>query len=156
MNFTFSENLPKFLASPGIEGVKLTPYLDSVKIPTIGIGTTVYPNGTKVSMSDSPITLEQAYEYCLDHLNKHTLPYLNDNITVELNQNQVDAIGSLVYNIGGGGFKSSSVLKSINNSAPIEEIAINWKKWNKAGGHILNGLVNRRIKELELYKTPIS
>jgi len=153
MNFTFSENLPKFLASPSIEGVVLHPYKDSVGIPTIGIGTTVYPNGTKVTMTDANITVQQAYDFCLDHLNHNVLPTLNRVVTVDQNQNQVDAIGSLVYNIGVGGFVDSTVLRKINESAPIEEIETSWKMWNKAGGHVVQGLVNRRNKELELYNT---
>lgn len=151
MNFNFSQNLPRFLSTSGIEGVILHPYKDSVGIPTIGIGTTVYPNGTKVTMSDPSIILEQAFEYCLDHLNKNVLPYLNNHITVSQNQNQIDAIGSLVYNIGAGGFIKSSVLTSINNSSPIEIIHNNWKKWNIAGGKISNGLVNRREAEFKMY-----
>lgn len=155
MNFTFSDNLPKFLASPGIEGVVLHPYKDSVGIPTIGIGTIVYPNGTKVTMNDPAITIEQAYKYCLDHLNKKVLPILNQYITVDQNQNQVDAIGSLVYNIGTGGFISSTILKKINSQSPIQEIEATWKMWNKAGSKISQGLINRRNKELELYKTTV-
>lgn len=153
MNFKFSKKLAEFLASPGIEGVVLKPYLDSVKIPTIGIGTTVYPNGKKVTMNDPAITLEQAYEYCLDHLNKIALPVLNKVVTVPLNQNQVDALGSLIYNIGTGGFSTSSVLKSINAREPIGTIQANWAKWNKAGGKVLNGLVNRRKEEFKLYNS---
>lgn len=153
MNFTFSDELAKFLASPSIEGVVLHPYLDSVKIPTIGIGTTVYPNGVKVTMKDSAITLQQAYDYCLQHLNKIVLPTLNQVVIVPLNQNQVNALGSLIYNIGTGGFSSSSVLKSINNQSPIETVHANWVKWNKAGGQVINGLVSRREAEFKLFNS---
>ena len=151
MEIKFSNKLAEFLAKPGIEGVVLKPYLDSVKVPTIGIGTTVYPNGKKVTMQDPPITLEQAYEFCLDHLNKIVLPVLKKVLTVEQTQNQIDALGSLAYNIGTGAFTSSSVLKSINTQEPIETIKANWAKWNKAGGKVLNGLVNRRAAEIKLY-----
>lgn len=153
MNFKFSKELPEFLASPNIEGVVLHPYLDSVKIPTIGIGTIVYPNGKKVTMSDPNITLDQAYDFCLDHLNKIVLPVLNKLIIVPLNQNQINALGSLIYNIGTGAFLTSSVLKSINTKESLGNIEINWKKWNKAGGKELAGLVNRRIKEFKLYNS---
>ena len=151
MNFKFSKKLAEFLAKPGIEGVVLKPYLDSVNVPTIGIGTTVYPNGKKVTMKDAPISLEQAYEFCLDHLNKIVLPVLNKVITISLNQNQIDALGSLAYNIGTGGFSSSSVVKSINNKESLDNIHTNWAKWNKAGGKILKGLVNRREEEFKYY-----
>lgn len=151
MNFSFTKKLAEFLATPGIEGVVLHPYLDSVKVPTIGIGTTVYPNGVKVTMQDPHITLEQAYEYCLDHLNKIVLPVLNKLITVSQTQDQIEALGSLAYNIGTGAFLASSVLKSINAGDSLETIHTNWAKWNKAEGKVLNGLVTRREAEFKYY-----
>lgn len=153
MNFKFSDNLAKFLARNGIEGVVLHPYKDSVGIPTIGIGTTVYPNGNKVTMSDPAITLEQAYAYCTDHLTKNVLPYINNHVTVNLNQNQVDALGSLTYNIGAGGFVKSTVLTRINNGSTKELIADAWRMWNKAGGKVSDGLVYRREQELKLFNS---
>lgn len=156
MNFKFSNKLAEFLARPGIEGVVLHPYLDSVQIPTIGIGTIFYPDGRKVTMKDPSITIEQAYEYCLAHLNKIVLPKLNDIVTVSLNQNQIDALGSLAYNIGTGqnGLAGSSVLRSINNGDSSDIIHTNWCKWNKAGGKILKGLVTRREEEFKYYTSP--
>lgn len=153
MNFSFSDNLPKFLASPSIENVVLHPYKDVANISTIGIGTTVYPNGTKVTMNDDNITLEDAYNYCLDHLNKNVLPYLNNHVTVNLNQNQVDALGSLIYNIGANAFIKSTVLTRINNNSNSDNIADAWRMWDKAGGKTINGLLNRRNKEIEFFNS---
>ena len=45
------------------EGLKLKPYLCSAGVPTIGIGSTIYPDGTRVTMLDKEITEEQANEY---------------------------------------------------------------------------------------------
>ena len=86
------------------EGCKLKPYLDSVKVPTIGYGTIEYPNGRKVTMQDEPITQEQADEYLLYHLNKYELPDFLQHITVDLTQKQLDSIACLCYNIGDNGF----------------------------------------------------
>ena len=84
------------------------------------------------------------------------LPDFKKNITVQLEQHQVDALACLVYNIGNGGFKSSSVLKDINKNITsgtvIEE---HWNAWNKAGGKVLQGLVNRRKKEYEYFSKGI-
>jgi len=44
------------------EGISLKPYLCPAKIPTIGVGATMYENGTKVKLTDKPITKERAYE----------------------------------------------------------------------------------------------
>jgi lysozyme len=42
------------------EGCILHPYLDSVRIPTIGVGNTYYVGGRRVTMQDPPITQEYA------------------------------------------------------------------------------------------------
>ncbi len=149
MNFIFGQSTVNLIAQ--FEGLKLQPYLDSVKIPTIGYGTTVYPNGTKVNIHDVEITKQQALDYLLDHLNKNVLPYMNNHITVEQNQNQVDALASLIYNIGAGAFIKSSVLTAINNQSSIDNIKAHWLVWNKGGGQVLQGLVNRRLKEFNTY-----
>lgn len=143
-----SDNGLKFIAQ--MEGIRLKPYLDSAKIPTIGIGTITYPNGKKVTMQDAPITEAQALEYLKDHITKFVLPCLS-KVTVSLTQNQVDAIVSFIYNLGCGNFSSSTLLKKINGKAPLAEIKENLLKWNRAAGKEIPGLTNRRIKEFELY-----
>ena len=44
------------------EGLSLKPYLCSAKVPTIGYGSTFYENGTKVKLTDAPITKQRADE----------------------------------------------------------------------------------------------
>jgi len=39
-------------------------------VPTIGHGTTVYPDGTRVKMGDPPITRQQAEAFVYDHVSK--------------------------------------------------------------------------------------
>lgn len=133
------------------EGVKLVAYLDSANIPTIGFGTTVYPDGTKVKMGDK-ITKKEAEEYLYDHINKHVIPYIDKLVKVPLKQNEVDALVSLIYNIGATNFKNSTLLKKINSRQSKAAIELSWKAWNKAGGKTLRGLVNRRLAEINLYK----
>jgi len=57
---------------------------------------------------------------------------------------------SLTFNIGGGAFLSSSLLKSINEGN-FPQIEHNFKLWVYAGGERLQGLVNRREDEWEMY-----
>jgi lysozyme len=137
------------------EGFKSKPYLDSVKIPTIGYGTTFYENGTKVTMNDAPITEARAKEILLHYLNDHILPDFKQHITVELEQHQIDALCCLVYNIGDGGFDKSSVLKDIDNHIMNGVLEEHWKAWDKAGGKVLQGLLNRRIKEYHYFQTGV-
>lgn len=140
------------------EGIRLNAYLDQVKVPTIGFGTTMYDNGEKVKLGDT-ITSERALEllqWAVDTKANRIAPL----VKVELNQNQIDAILSLTYNIGVGGFASSTVLRLINKNPNNELIGDAFLLWDQ--GHIngevvvLPGLRARRIKEADYYFKPIS
>lgn len=70
------------------------------------------------------------------------------NISVELSQNQFDALVSYAYNTGG----SSTLYRLINTKAPKAEIK-NWieEHYITANGKRLNGLIRRRKAESDLY-----
>lgn len=141
------------------EGLRLKPYLCSAKIPTIGIGTTIYPNGKKVSMKDSPITKEQAYEYLRNDISKFEkeLNYLLG--TTKVNQNQFDSLLSFGYNLGmdvdadniAEGLGDSTLFKKVKKNPNDQTIKAEFLKWNKAGGVVVKGLTIRRQKEADLY-----
>ena len=133
------------------EGLKLCPYLDSVKIPTIGIGSTFYEDGRKVTMQDKCLTESQAMNLAMYTINKIFLPGVLKALKVPQTQNQIDALVNLVYNIGVGAFSTSTVLKRINAKASKDQIAAAWRMWNKAGGKVIQGLANRREREINLY-----
>lgn len=133
------------------EGFKECPYLDSVKVPTIGVGSTFYENGNKVTMKDKCISKDRAIELAMYTINKIFLPGVLKAVTVPLNQNQVDALTNLAYNIGVGALSTSTLIKKINAKGTKEEISKAWRMWNKAGGKVLQGLVNRREREINLY-----
>lgn len=132
------------------EGLKLKPYLCSASVPTIGYGTTIYPNGKKVSLSDSLITEAQAEEYLANDLiyfEKQVDAFTTDAV----NQNQFDALVSFAYNCGIGNLKSSTLLRKVNANPNDPSIATEFSKWTRAAGKIVQGLVNRRQKEQEHY-----
>lgn len=136
-----------FIASE--EGLVLHPYRDSVGIPTIGIGCTYYEDGSRVKMTDPPITKERAYSlfrHILDHFERTVWSVTRDDI----NQHQFDALVSLCYNIGTVGFKSSTVLKRVNENPEDPKIADAFKMWRNAGGQ-KGILLARRKREVELY-----
>lgn len=68
-----------------------------------------------------------------------------------LNQNQRDAVVSLVYNIGIGNFERSTLLKKMRRNVFDKSIADEFRKWNKSGGKVLAGLVKRREWEAKWY-----
>lgn len=129
------------------EGCKLKAYQDVVGIWTIGYGSTFYENGFRVREGDE-ITLERADKLlslvCLEFAHD-----IDDLIEVELNNDQFCAILSLVYNIGLGAFEKSTLLKKINDND--SDAWLEFLKWNKAGGKVVNGLVTRRRAEVMLF-----
>ena len=133
------------------EGLRLCPYLDSVKVPTIGIGSTFYEDGRKVTMQDACITEQRAEQLALHTLNSIFLPGILRELKVPVNQHQLDALASLVYNIGVGAFSTSTLLKRINSGADRASISAAFLMWNKGGGKVLKGLVARREREIALY-----
>ena len=130
------------------EGFVANAYLCPAKVWTIGIGTTIYPNGVKVKKGDK-CTLEQAHEY-LAHDMIEFEKTVNDSVKVPLSQNQFDALVSLAYNIGSGAFKNSTLLKKLN-AKDYAGAADQFLVWNKGGGKVLNGLVKRRASERALF-----
>ncbi|WP_347709332.1 lysozyme [Acinetobacter sp. NIPH1876] len=130
------------------EGTKLKAYDDGVGVWTIGIGTTVYPNGVKVKKGDS-CTLDQAKTYFAHDLKRFEAS-VNNLVKVPLSQNQFDALVSLVYNIGSGNFASSTLLKKLN-AKDYAGAADQFPRWNKGGGKVMKGLVRRRAAERVLF-----
>ena len=57
-----------------------------------------------------------------------------------------NALVSFTYNVGYGAFKSSTLLKYVNKKQ-FTKASKEFKKWNKCGGKVLNGLVKRRLLE---------
>ncbi|MFN3074878.1 lysozyme [Acinetobacter sp. TY2] len=133
----------------GFEGLKLKAYDDGVGVWTIGFGTTIYPNGIKVKKGDA-CTEAQAKAYMAHDLKKFESA-VNSAVIVPINQNQFDALVSLAYNIGTGAFKESTLVKKLN-AGDIRGAAAQFDVWNKAGGKVMQGLVNRRALERKLFE----
>lgn len=130
------------------EGKRLAAYDDGVGVWTIGFGTTVYPNGIKVMKGDT-CTEAQAKTYMAHDLKKFEAT-VNKAVTVQLNQNQFDALVSLAYNIGTNAFSKSTLVKKLNAN-DIRGAADQFDVWVNAGGKRMQGLVNRRAKEKALF-----
>ena len=131
------------------EGLRLKAYDDGGGVWTIGYGTTIYPNGIKVKRGDT-CTLVQAKAYMTHDLKKFESA-VNTAVVVPVNQNQFDALVSLAYNIGIKAFTNSTLLKKLN-VGDIRGAAAQFSVWNKAGGKVMQGLVNRRAVERKLFE----
>lgn len=129
------------------EGCVLTAYKDPVGIPTIGYGHT----GT-VRMGQV-ITQAEAAQLLADDL-AGFVDFLKRVIKVPTSENEFCAMLSLCYNIGGGHFMYSTLLRKLNTGAPRPEVADEFTHWRKSGGNVLPGLVARRAAERLLFLTP--
>lgn len=132
------------------EGLRLSPYLCPARIPTIGYGNTYYPDGKRVTMLDKPITKEFAYEMFKTIADRFALR-VDRLVTANVNQNQFNALVSFAYNVGMGNFQKSTLLRKVNANPNDVTIRAEFNKWVKAGGVRLNGLVNRRKDEADVY-----
>ena len=124
------------------EGYRSEAYKDTVGIPTIGFGETA---GVKMGDKTTP---ERALVQLLESTEKHA-DAIRQCIRVPLYQNEFDAYVSLAYNIGTGAFCKSTLVKKLNQgdyTGACNEI----RRWNKAGGKVLPGLVKRREAEYEM------
>ena len=134
------------------ESFRAEPYLDAVGVPTIGFGTTRYSNGERVRMDDKPISRDEAADIMRKQINDTYGAAVNKYATAPTTQDQFDALTSFTYNLGTGSLRKSTLLK-YHNEKNYGMAANEFKKWVKAGGVTLKGLVNRRNAERELYES---
>ena len=111
--------------------------------PTIGWGCT---EGVEMGMI---WTKEQAEARLLKEIAKHESALMR-MVTVDVNQNQIDALLALSYNIGSEALKSSTTMKKLNAGDNIAA-AKAFSLFNKAGGIVLSDLVSRRASEAGLF-----
>lgn len=125
------------------EGFSARPYKCPAGVLTIGYGRTI-------DVRPYEITTEEAETVWLSKYVKTIADQILAVVKVELSNNQICALIDFVYNLGISNFKSSTLLRKINQgdfSAAANELL----RWNKAGGIVLKGLENRRIAERMLF-----
>jgi lysozyme len=142
------------------EGLVTCVYLDSGGEPTIGIGHLltrsertsgkIIIQGQAVSYQ-SGLTEQQCWEL-LDQDLDGAEKAVNEAVTVPLNQNQFDALVSFVFNVGTGAFRGSTLLKLLNQ-AQYNQVPAQLRRWVRDNGKVVQGLVNRREKEIALWNT---
>lgn len=95
------------------------------------------------------ITEERAEELLKQDLEKFEKE-VRRYVKVELNENQFSALVSFSYNVGGGAFSKSTMLKYINQQA-FSQAANEFLKWIKSAGKDSPGLIKRREMEKDLF-----
>jgi lysozyme len=138
------------------ESTELEVYKDTAGKDTIGTGHLltkselmsgkIYINGVPVKYKNG-ITMQQANDLFKQDIDPRE-DVVAEYVTVTVTQGQFDALVSLVFNIGRGAFKSSTLLKLLNQSR-YTQIPDQFKRWNRSGGKVTQGLINRRQREID-------
>ena len=125
------------------EGLRLTSYRCPAGVWTIGYGHT---SGVVLGMN---ITKEQAEAFL-----RQDIVSAENVVNAEcrnLSQCQFDALVSFVFNVGGGNFRKSTLLKKIKANPDDNSIMDEFLRWVYANGVVLPGLQKRRLAEMRLY-----
>jgi len=125
------------------EGCEIKAYQCSAKVWTIGYGHT-----RGVSEEDT-CTKEEAEKILVEDLEEFE-KYVNDLVDIPLAQNQFDSLVAWTFNLGPTNLKSSTLLAKLNEN-DVNDVPFQIRRWNKAGGNVLDGLVRRREAEALLW-----
>ena len=125
------------------EGLELDSYQCSANVWTLGYGHT-----QGVAEGDS--CSEEEAEIILVNDLKEFETYVNALVDVELDQNQFDALGAWTFNLGPTNLRTSTLLKKLN-AGEYNDVPSEIKRWNRAGGQVLDGLIRRREAEALLF-----
>jgi lysozyme len=126
------------------EKLRLTAYMPTPDdVWTIGWGHTkdVHP-GQTISIAEAEALLRQDVTWVETAIDAF--------VTAPLSQNQRNALGSLIFNIGATQFAKSTVRRKLN-LRDYAGCADAFRMWNKQDGKVLKGLVRRREQERSLF-----
>ena len=125
------------------EGLELDSYQCSANVWTLGYGHT-----QGVAEGDS-CSEEEAENIMVNDL-KEFETYVNALVDVDLDQNQFDALVAWTFNLGPTNLRTSTLLKKLN-AGDYNDVPSEIKRWNRAGGQVLDGLIRRREAEALLF-----
>ena len=130
------------------EGYRQIDYRDPVGVPTACFGSTAS------AIVGTRRTIEGCEDLLFDDVRAYQQQVLR-NTEVDINDNQLAALTSFVYNVGEGAYRSSTLLKKLN-AGKYDEACRELPRWvygTMPGTGIkvqLGGLVKRRQREMEI------
>ena len=150
---TFEEILKFIGAQEGINytAAKDGKAKDGSQLFSIGIGHQIQPNEKQLltaRLSDDEVI--KLFKKDIDGI----ISSMNKVIKVPINKNQQLALLSLRFNIGVDAFNKSSLLRELNNGN-YTAAALRFAEWRLSEGKIIQGLVNRRERERQLFSKPV-
>ena len=128
----------------GYERFSSVPYICQGGKLTIGFGHVILPgeNFTEITMEEGQELLKKDVEIAERAVNRY--------VSVEMNQDIFDALVSFTFNLGADNFRKSTLLKFLN-SGQYYAAALEFCRWDNAGGKEQQGLEFRRAEEELLF-----
>ncbi len=132
------------------EGLYLRPYLCPAGVPTIGFGATYYEDGTRVQLTDPPITRERAEALLVWMVRTQYLPAVLRLCPGADSPERLAALIDFTFNLGARNLRSSNLRRRVNER-DYDAVPGELRKWVRAGGRVLRGLVRRREAEITIF-----
>jgi len=126
------------------EGCEYNAYKCAADVLTIGYGHT---KGVK----EGDLVTQQEAENLLTKDLEGFEESVIEAVDMPMSQHQFDALVSWTFNLGPSNLNSSTMLKVLNKG-DYEDVPAQIKRWNKAGGKVLEGLTRRREAEALLFE----
>lgn len=129
------------------EGLRLEAYLDIVGVPTVCYGET---KGVRLGDRYTKAECDAMFaREIISYRNRLRPAFTAQTLANRLPIPRDVAFTSLAYNVGVSGTSKSTAVRRLNGGRIAGACtALGW--WNKAGGRVVRGLVNRRAEETDL------
>jgi len=141
-----------------LEGSRSHMYLDVAGFPTIGVGHLleraellsgkIWIGRQSVDWRNGLTKIQ--IQKLLAHDLKKFEQTVNEKVRMELFQSEFDALVSFSFNIGQKAFSDSTLLSHLNRGW-FNKVPEQFKRWKWAGGRIVQGLINRRKREVAMF-----
>jgi len=135
-------------------GKVVSSYEEVTGFPTIGVGHLIkdnerakYSKYLKGGKSLTPLQVDQLLK---TDIKRFTKP-LNDELKSPVTQDMYDALVSYSFNVGNNSSWRRKIIEKINLKDYVGAGEILGKYPNTSKGNVLEGLIKRRAKELELF-----
>lgn len=126
------------------EDLRLVAYQDVRGIWTIGYG------HTGPDVHQGLVWQKEKADIVLLEDTQRAVDCVNRCVTVPLTQNEFDALVDFTFNVGCKAFEESTLLAMLNNGNKAGA-AEQFEHWKFAGGKVVEGLLNRRLAERQVF-----
>lgn len=148
-----AEQIALSIAKP-FEGFEANPYPDpgtGGEPWAFGFGSTLDADEKQVTAQTPAITYNAACDLAMRDMYRAFSAIASD-ITAPLTVHEIAAVMDFIYNVGAGNFKSSTLLRLLNQRK-YGLAAGQFERWDQAGGRVMAGLLRRRVAEEKVFNT---